>query len=353
MSYDSNTVQTVYADKFASSTKHFELPHELEVASPTTPKAGDLIVVQTLTDNSSYNQLELVSGRLARIKIGDVIVGVLGKRRALKGFVGDIPKGVKAGDKLSLLNLGGLVGKCTGRFHGLGRPIRVEVLGCVVQDNRVLNITEKALPPVDSVEHTAPFVLVAGTSMSVGKTQVVAELIKQFSRNGYRAMGAKLSGVAALRDPLNMEDHGAVKTMSFIDCGLPSTVGLKDLGPLTRTILHHLNQDNPDVIVVEMGDGLIGGYNVDSIFQHEDIMSGCAATVLCASDFVGAWGGIQQLALKGVTTTVVSGPTTDSPMATKLIKKRFETDAANAINEGEVLFQMVEAKVKEWKESAS
>lgn len=351
MSYDQSTVHTVYADKFASSTLHFDLSHELEVAAPIEPKVGDLIVVQTLTDNSSYNQLELTSGRLARIKIGDVVVGVLGKRRALKGFVGEVPRSIKIGDQLSLLNLGGLVGKCTGRFHGLGRAISAEVLGCVVQDGRILNITEKALAPADTVEHKAPFVLVAGTAMNVGKTQVVAELIKQFTRHGYRAMGAKLSGVAALRDPLNMEDHGAVKTMSFLDCGLPSTVGLNDIGPLTRTILHHLNQEQPDVILVEMGDGLIGGYNVDSIFQHEDIMKGCAATILCASDFVGTWGGIQHLAMKGVKTAVVSGPTTDSPMAIKLIQDRFETDAANAINEGEVLFQLVEAKVKEWKEA--
>lgn len=345
--------QSIQVDKLASVLVGMNLGHTLQVAQITEPKVGDVVVIRTLTDNSSYNKLELTSGRQARIKVGDVIAGVLGRRRALKGFVGDVPKKVQIGDQLHLLNLGGLVGKCSGRFQKLGRPIKVEVLGAVIDaEGKPMNLSQVALTPVETLEKSVPLILVAGTSMAVGKTQVVAELTKQFTRHGYHVAGAKLSGVAAMRDLLDMEDHGARKTLGFVNCGLPSTVGLKDLGPIAKTILHHLNQDNPDVIVVEMGDGLIGGYNVDSIFKHKDLMDKISAVLLCAPDFVGVHGGVSLLNDMGVKVDVVSGPATDSKMGVNLIQKRFSLPSANAINDGASLFKLVEARIKAFKGEA-
>ena len=58
-------------------------------------------LVRALTDSATYNMLELRTGRLAKINPGDVLIGVLGRRRALKGFVGDVPETVNAGDQLA------------------------------------------------------------------------------------------------------------------------------------------------------------------------------------------------------------------------------------------------------------
>ncbi len=58
-------------------------------------KAGDVVVVRALTDSATYNMLELPTGRLAKINPGDLLIGVLGRRRALKGFVGDVPPTLK------------------------------------------------------------------------------------------------------------------------------------------------------------------------------------------------------------------------------------------------------------------
>ena len=60
-----------------------------------------MVVVRALTDSATYNMLELPTGRLAKINPGDVLIGVLGRRRALKGFVGDVPATVSAGDQLA------------------------------------------------------------------------------------------------------------------------------------------------------------------------------------------------------------------------------------------------------------
>src|SRR6185369_5055211 len=122
-------VRLARVDKIASSTVNLGLTRELEITTRCQSRAGNVVVAQTLTDNATYNTLELVTGRMAKINPGDIIAGVLGYRRALKGFVGDVPKSIKAHDRLHLLNLGGLVGQCVGHHHSLSGAIEVEVLG--------------------------------------------------------------------------------------------------------------------------------------------------------------------------------------------------------------------------------
>jgi hypothetical protein len=309
------------------------------------------VVVRTLTNSATYNQLELTSGRLARVNPHDIIAGVLGRRRALKGFVGEVPTDLQAGDRLHILNLGGVIGRCTGHHHAVGRPIEVELLGAVMCDGDVLNIAQKAIRLTNRLNQSAPFVLIAGTCMSSGKTQAAAELIKHFTRHGYRVTAGKLSGIACLRDTLNMQDHGAVRTLSFLDCGYPSTVGVDDLAPIAKSIVTNLNEVEPDVIVLECGDGILGGYQVETVFHDAEFMRFCAALVFCASDFVGAWGGIQLLNQRGIRIDVICGSTTDSQMGVEYIEREFGVPAANAMNGGEDLFELVREKVEAWKNS--
>ena len=84
------------------------------VTESVVPKVGDIVAVRALSESVTYGNLELPSGRLAKIVIGDVLLGVLGKRRALKGFVGEVPDSAKTGDRLHLLNMGGVIGVCKG-----------------------------------------------------------------------------------------------------------------------------------------------------------------------------------------------------------------------------------------------
>ena len=341
-------VRLVRVDKIASSTVNLGLTHELEITARCEAKAGNVVVVRTLTDNATYNTLELVTGRMAKINPGDIIAGVLGYRRALKGFVGDVPETIAAGDRLHLLNLGGLIGRCLGHHHSLNNAIEVEVIGMPLRDGHILNIAENSVGPLDSYEVPSPLVLVAGTCMNSGKTYAATEIIKHLARAGLRVAAAKLAGVACLRDTLNMEDHGAIKTMSFLDCGLPSTVGIDDLAPIAKGVISNLAALEPDCIVIELGDGILGGYSVDSIFEDQQLMRGTAALVFCASDFVGAWGGRELLSARGVEIDVVSGPVTDSRMGAEYVKREFGLDAANAVNHGEQLAGIVVQKIGEW-----
>src|ERR1043166_2338936 len=162
-------VRLVRVDKIASATVNLQLEHRLEITARCEALTGNVVVVRTLTDNATYNTLELVTGRMAKINHGDIIAGVLGYRRALKGFVGDVPETVRAGDRLHLLNLGGLVGKCVGHHHSLSNAIEAEVIGMPVREGRILNIAEGAVAPRETLDCAAPLVLVAGTCMNSGK----------------------------------------------------------------------------------------------------------------------------------------------------------------------------------------
>lgn len=337
-------MQFIEADKIGSATSPLNLKKTVSVISENqAPKAGDVVVVRALSESVTYGNLELPNGRLAKINRQDVLLGVLGKRRALKGFVGDVPETIKAGDRLHLLNMGGVIGVCKGHHSSLSDAIEVEVLGvaCDVQE-RVLNIGDNALLPTDLLKTSAPIVIVAGTCMNSGKTVAATEIIKQAHHAGLRVAGAKMSGVAALRDTLNMEDHGAIATASFLDCGLPSTVDAGDLAPVAKAILNHLNSFQPELIIVELGDGIVGGYAVDSILRDEEIRSATRAFVFCASDYVGVIGGISVLNNLGIEIDVVAGSVTDSQMGEDFIQTQFGLNAGNARRDGRRLFELID-----------
>ena len=344
-------INVIDVDKIGSATSPLALPKTVALVSSCDPvKAGDVVVVRALTDSATYNMLELPTGRLAKINPGDLLMGVLGRRRALKGFVGDVPPSLKSGDQLHLLNMGGVIGYCTGHHSSLGDAIKLEVIGLVCDDEgRVLNIADAALPSRTTLGETAPIVMIAGTSMNSGKTYAATELIKQATRAGLKVAAAKLSGVACLRDTLNMADHGAVVTASFLDCGLPSTVDIADLAPPAKAIIARLNESAPDLIVIELGDGILGGYSVETVFADPELLEATAAMVFCASDYVGAWGGIELLRQRGVDVDVISGSVTDSRMGEDYIQAHFNVPAANARRAGETLFELVMTRVDAYK----
>lgn len=340
-------MQVLEVDKIGSATSPLNLGKTVTViAENLSPKAGDVVVVKALTESVTYGNLELPSGRLAKINRNDVLLGVLGKRRALKGFFGDVPETIKAGDKLHLLNMGGVIGVCSGHHSSLSDAIEVKVLGAVISEqlsvsSSFLNIAENALTPTYTLKPSAPVVIIAGTCMNSGKTVAATEIVKQASHHGLKVAGAKMSGVACLRDTLNMQDCGASVTASFLDCGLPSTVGIDDLAPIAKAILNKLNESKPDLIVVELGDGIVGGYSVDSILLDEEIKNATASFVFCASDYVGVIGGIEVLKRFGISIDVVAGSVTDSQAGEDFVVEHFGIKAGNARRNGLGLFEMI------------
>ncbi|MBI4868871.1 MAG: hypothetical protein HY816_18180 [Candidatus Wallbacteria bacterium] len=333
----------VRLNKQGSVTYNLHLPDVVDVIDRCEARTGNVVVVQALEEKRVYDQLELVTGRMAHISRDDVIAGALGSRRALRGFVGRVPEKLAVGDTLHVLNLGGVIGECTSENKDFGHPLRVRVLGMAVRSGRILSIAANAVPERKSLGKSAPIVLVSGTCMSAGKTMACCEIVAKLTQRGYRVAAAKLSGVACLRDTLNMRDHGASETLSFLDCGYPSTAGLDDLAPLAKGILYHLNRQKPDVLVVEMGDGIIGGYGVTSVFHDSELMAATAAHVMCANDLVAAWGARMQMESHGQRIDVMCGPATDNDVGRAYVESDLGLAAANARVDPDRLADLVEA----------
>jgi hypothetical protein len=336
----------VILDKAASVTSRVKLGTQVEIAHAVAAERGSVIIVEALEEKSFYGELELVGGRLARIIKGDIIAGVLGERQALKGFVGHIPPIIEPGDVLHILNMGGVIGKCSSANSDFGQPLCVRVLGAALDRGRRSNILDYAIPWQESLRTCAPIILMSGTCMNAGKTTAACEVIRVLKGRGYRLAAAKLAGVATQRDLLNMQDHGAIAALSFSDAGLPSSTHADGcLVPAAKGILAALSEHEPDAIVVEFGDGIMGHYGVDLLLKDRELMSHVKAHVLCANDLVAAWGGLQFLGQFGVNVDCVSGPATDNSAGIDYIHQRFAKPAANGRVDPVALANFVEQKV--------
>ena len=105
-------MKNIVVDKIASVAQHNDLTSVLRLSSDIPCEEGILIAVRVLNNKSRYNQLELISGRMATVTMGDVVVGALGHRHALRGYSGHLPTKLSIGDHVQLLNIGGVIGIC-------------------------------------------------------------------------------------------------------------------------------------------------------------------------------------------------------------------------------------------------
>ena len=182
--------------------------------------------------------------------------------------------------------------------------------------------------------------------MNAGKTTVACEIVRVLTAKGYRVAASKLAGVATQRDLLNMRAVGAVQALSFSDAGLPSTTRTDEcIVPAAKGILAALNEHNPDAIVVEFGDGIMGHYGVDLLLGDHELMGHVRGHVLCANDLVAAWGGLLFLGQFGLQVDCVSGPATDNSAGVDYIQQRFARPAINGRWDAERLVGLVERKV--------
>src|SRR5256884_6946401 len=118
----------VVADKLASVTKAGGLSQEGRIAADIPAEEGVVIVVEVLNNKSTYNTLELTSGRMAKLGKGDVVAGALGHRQALFGYSGHVPAALQPGDVIQMLNIGGVLGACDSINPAKGRPLDRPVL---------------------------------------------------------------------------------------------------------------------------------------------------------------------------------------------------------------------------------
>ncbi len=326
----------VTLDKIGSVTKNLSLKHKEKLTDRLSTAMGTVLAAEVLQDKTVYNEMELPSGRMSKLKKGDIIAVALGSRMALKGFTGRLPNALQTGDVIHLLNFGGVAGICTSaNVKEVGEPLRIRVLGGVERKGKLLNIGDAALfKPSSTLKTNIPLIITTGTSMDSGKTTVAVEIIKTLTRMGMKLAGAKLTGVGAARDNFKMEDYGVSKSVAFTDCGISSTANMPDdqVLAMAKGALDYLAADEPDAIMIEFGDGLMGKYGVEAILRDKQIQKNVRLHIGCARDPVGAVGLADACAKIGLPIDIMSGPVTDNMVGKTIIEESIGCYAYNAFS---------------------
>lgn len=342
----------IWADKITSVTRNAALRRDLRVSDQIVAREGYIIAGRIRGEKSVYNQVEDVHGRMVTLHEGDVIAGALGPRNALHGYSGVVPEALEPGQTLQLLNLGGVIGRCTSQNPDVGKPFDVEVLGAVLVfpefEDRIgtpAHVGMNAIALNAAVPTNVPVVYFAGTCMNAGKTSAACRLIRQLSTRGHTVGGCKLTGVSLRRDTLQMVDYGAKLAVSFTDAGVVTTTP-KNAAAVARALLSHLVKQGADVIVAELGDGIAGEYGVQQILEDRELMGDAGAMVLCANDPVGAWGAQRMLQDRyGLRIDVVSGPTTDNDVGVRYVRDQLGVAAINARTHGPQLGEFIAGRI--------
>jgi hypothetical protein len=342
------------ADKIASVALGCRLTPDVRLSEEIPCEEGVVIAAEVLDDKTSYNQLELASGRMATVRKGDVLVGALGHRNALFGYSGHVPERLEAGSVVHLLNLGGVLGVCDDYDRARGAPFSCRVLGAVLS---FPFLGERIGVPARvggfAIEGNAPLrvggipvIAVAGSCMDAGKTAAACAILARFRHLGLVVDAFKSTGVSARRDILAMEDAGARSTLIFTDFGVVTTTS-RNAPALARTMLNRLAAKEPDAILFELGDGLLGTYGVEAILEDPEIRASLTCVVLSANDPVAAWGGAALLRDRfGIEPAVVTGPATDNAVGVDIIRDRLGLRAANALTSGAALGDIVLESVR-------
>ncbi|HET6577843.1 MAG TPA: hypothetical protein VFG66_05940 [Gemmatimonadales bacterium] len=350
----------VRLDRISSSTRNAALPSEVIVGEEIVAAEGYVLAVRVLEDKATYNTIEDVTGRMLSLRGGDVLAGTLGTRRALRGYAGVVPPHLAVGDTVEVLNLGGILGRCTSVNPEIGSPFRAEVLGAILafpelgdRVGRPAHIRDHAVPPADTLEARVPVIYVAGTCMNAGKTVAATELVRGLARGGFRVAAAKLTGVSLMRDALAMRDAGAVAALTFNDVGIASTHAGVTVST-AKGIFNRLAASRPDVIVAELGDGILGEYGVQDILRDRELMDVGAAYIMAAPDPVACWGAAELMRREfDLSITAITGPATDNEVGQVYITTGLGLPAHNARRDACGLLSVVRTALDQWAEGRS
>src|SRR5262245_20947031 len=203
-------MRTVVVDKIASVTQACALGHEVRISPDIPAEEGIVVVVEVLNNKSTYNTLELTSGRMAKVNKGDIVVGALGHRKALFGYSGHVPPALQAGDIIQMLNIGGVLGICDSINPDKGKPFDCRVLGVVLQfpyrGERIgvpARVGDKRLDYDAKLDTRGiPVVALAGTCMEAGKTAAACSVISRMRHRSLVIDAFKATGVSLRRDIL-------------------------------------------------------------------------------------------------------------------------------------------------------
>ncbi len=284
-----------------------------------TPQSGDLVLAR-IEYLGHHRRLESPEGRRSTLYIGDEVLLCYGARYASDQFEALVPDDLAA---CHMVAAGGIASQCVNRHGATKTPTRIQPIGLVADaTGQRLNLKRYALPAAlptcAPLSHKPYCMAVVGTSMNAGKTTTIAGLVKGMSRNGFTVAVGKVTGTGAGGDRWAYVDAGASEVLDFTDFGFASTykVPRETLKALLPAMVKRLAQKQPDVIVLELADGLYFS-ETSELVESGVFTDHVDDVVVAASDAMGADAGVRWLADRSITPVALAGRMTSSPLAVR------------------------------------
>lgn len=303
------------AVKRSFTTRRVDLAKATRLIRQGTPKPGDLVLAR-VTSLGQHQKIESPAGRRAKLYVGDEIIVAYGARYAPDQFESVVP-----GDlgECELVAGGGVASRAVNRHSSMRRATRIEPLGLLGDaQGSVLNLADFALPHrlPDTARPTV--IAIAGTSMNAGKTTSAAGLIHGLARAGLNVAATKVTGTGSGGDLWSMLDAGAREVLDFTDLGHASTAGLPAVAVerVALSLIAHLAAKAPDVIIVEIADGLLQKETA-ALLSSPTMREAIDGVLFAAGDAFGAMGGSNWLRDHGHNVIGVSGLVSASPLASR------------------------------------
>lgn len=347
-------------DAFGSCLSRVVFPKDSFLQEMGIPRSGDVIAVRINDVNPRYPILETTEYKQVKLTSGMRIVGAAGSRWALRGFIGVLPDSLKKGDPINALNMGGVLGKCIDYTPELGPATTAEFLGFVATKGGPalsageepcrkggavkVNLIQYA-PLAPRMGSLPPVVAVIGTCMNTGKTTAVSAMVKHLSKDGLKVACGKICGVAAVKDVKQYFKNGAVEATTFNDFGWTSSADITNIVYTSTKVIRYLASKDPDIILLELGDGIIGKYGVSSLVSSREFRRVISRWVLCAYDPAGAFGAVSYLSRYNIEPAAITGPVADNLAGINAVAEFSAIPVISPLKAPEILARTVVSKL--------
>ncbi|MGE3626478.1 MAG: hypothetical protein AB7G34_08915 [Hyphomicrobiales bacterium] len=248
---------------------------------------GDYVAADVIGRPGPLYRIELPCGRRTQVQAGDRIIGAFGTRAATHECVGSW-RDIGDDGRCHQLTGAGVIGRVTSNSSWVSAPMQLQYAGHVRRRDRNVKLADfVGTPP--AAAFAMPVIVVAGSSMSAGKTLTMRAIVTLLKRMGLTVAAAKFTGAAGYKDALSYSDAGADHVLDYVDAGLVSTVCERAVYERALDImLAKIAATGAGVLVAEIGASPLEPYNGDTAMER--LKPHVRLLGLCAGDGYAAYG---------------------------------------------------------------
>jgi len=284
----------------------------LEECASAPPRPGDVALLR-VEKSGFHKHLTTADNRRLRLYPSAYFVGVFGNRYASDAYEG----AVRGLDNLNMLTAAGMIGTVMSRHSDMAEPTEVSLVGFInAAEGTRLNLKQRLFRPAQTRRLPRNLIYIVGTAMNAGKTTTAARLIRGLCHLGLRVAACKLTGSVSNRDQDELAAAASHEVIDFSDFGFPSTYlcSNEELMELFHSMLAEVSAGDPDVVIMELADGLLQRETAMLLAEPEIRRAG-RGLVLSAESALSALWGTERLRKLGYEVVAVTGKFTSSPLA--------------------------------------